>query len=115
MVKRAVRNDGPNPDFGLKQYVKDLVAEEIKNRRFRPQLPKRAASIPERARQVGLGESTLEGEVREGRLEAFKVGARTLVTDEAFDRWLAVRPRIKPRRTAASQSPEPSIVASPEA
>jgi hypothetical protein len=104
VVKRAVRNDGPNPDFGLKQYVKDLIAEELKNRRLRPQLPRRAASIPERARQVGLGESTLEGEVREGRLEAFKVRARTLVTDEEFDRWLASRPRIKPRRSSANEA-----------
>jgi excisionase family DNA binding protein len=96
VVKKAVREDTPNPDFVLKSYIKTLFDEEMKTRRFRPQLPKRAASIPERARQVGLGESTLEGEVREGRLEAFKVGARTLVTDEAFDRWLAGRPRIKP-------------------
>jgi hypothetical protein len=64
VVKRAVREDTPNPDFALKAYIKTLFDEEMKTRRFRPPLPKRAASIPERAKQVGLGESTLEGEAR---------------------------------------------------
>jgi excisionase family DNA binding protein len=103
VVKRAVREDTPNPDFVLKAYIKTLFDEEMKTRRFRPPLPKRAASVPERAKQVGLGESTLEGEIREGRLEAIKVRSRTLVTDEAFDRWLATRERIKPKREAVRQ------------
>jgi excisionase family DNA binding protein len=103
VVKRAVRQAEPNPDFGLRQYVKSILDEEFKNRRLRPPVPRRAASIPELARQSGLGESTLEGEVREGRLEAFKVGARTLVTVEEFDRWLASRPRIKPKRLPIDQ------------
>jgi excisionase family DNA binding protein len=98
VVKRAVRQAEPNPDFALKRYVKDLVAEEFKNRRLRPPVQRRAASVPERAKQIGVGESTLEGEIREGRLEAIKVKARTLITDEAFDRWLATRERIKPKR-----------------
>ena len=73
MVKRAVRQAAPNPDFDLREYVRAILVEELKNRRLRPPLPRRAASIAERAKQVGLGESTLEAEIREGRLEAFKV------------------------------------------
>ena len=98
MVKRAVREAAPDPDFALRQYIKTILDEELKKRRFRPALPKVAASVPERAKQIGVGESTLEGEIREGRLEAFKVKRRTLIGDEAFDRWLATRERIKPKR-----------------
>ena len=61
----------------------------------------RRASIAERATQVGLSEGTLEKEIREGRLEAFKVKSRTLIGDEAFDRWLEARERIKPKRPPA--------------
>ena len=109
MVKRAVRQAELNPDFELRQYVKAILDEELAKRRFRPPLPKRAASVPERAKQVGLGESTLEGEIREGRLEAIKVRSRTLVTDEAFDRWLATRERIKPKREAVPEAATPSL------
>jgi len=109
LVKRAVREDTPDPDFALRQYIKNILDEELKTRRFRPPLPKRAASVPERAKQVGLGESTLEGEIREGRLEAIKVRSRTLMTDEAFDRWLATRERIKPKREAVPEAATPSL------
>lgn len=98
MVKKAVREDTPNPDLVLREYIRVVLADELAKRRLRPQLPRRAASVPERAKQIGVGESTLEGEIREGRLEAIKVKARTLITDEAFDRWLATRERIKPKR-----------------
>jgi excisionase family DNA binding protein len=53
-----------------------------------------------------VGESTLEDEIRAGRLEAFKLGARTLVSDEAFDRWLASRERIKPKRQSGPETLE---------
>jgi excisionase family DNA binding protein len=103
VVKRAVRQAEPNPDFELRQYVKLLVAEALEKHRLRPPVQRRAASVPERAKQIGVGESTLEGEIREGRLEAFKVKRRTLISDEAFDRWLASRERIKPKREAVGQ------------
>ena len=103
MVKRAVRQAEPNPDFELRQYVKAILDEELKTRRFKPPSPRIAASVPEWARRTGLGESTLEGEIRKGALEAIKVGARTLVTNEAFDRWLASRERIKPKRPPVAQ------------
>ena len=103
MVKRAVREDTPDPDFALRQYIKIILDEELKKRRFRPALPKVAASIPERAKQIGVGESTLENEIREGRLEAFKVKRRTLIGDAAWDLWLATRERIKPKRDAVGQ------------
>jgi excisionase family DNA binding protein len=103
VVKRAVREAAPDPDFALRQYIKNILDEELKKRRFRPPVQRRAASVPERAKQIGVGESTLEGEIRKGALEAIKIGARTLITDEAFDRWLATRERIRPKRPPASQ------------
>jgi hypothetical protein len=106
LVKRAVRQAEPLSSFDLRELVRAVLVDELKNRRIRAPLPRRAASIPERARQCGLGESTLEGEVRAGRLEAFKVRTRTLVTDEAFDRWLATRERIKPKRQRETETLE---------
>ena len=88
----------PIPIWCCASTSESVLADELAKRRLRPQLPRRAASVPERAKQIGVGESTLEGEIREGRLEAIKVKARTLITDEAFDRWLATRERIKPKR-----------------
>jgi hypothetical protein len=56
VVKRAVRADTPNPDFELKQYVKILVAEALKNHRLRPPVQRRAASVPEElCRKIGDG------------------------------------------------------------
>ena len=103
MVKRAVRRAEPFSSFDLRELVRAILVDELKHRRIRAPLPTRAASIADRAKQVGLSEGTLENEIREGRLEAFKVKARTLIGDEAFDRWLAARERIKPKRPPASQ------------
>jgi excisionase family DNA binding protein len=98
VVKRAVRQADPFSSFDLRELVRAILVDELKHRRIRAPLPTRAASIADRAKQVGLSEGTLEKEIREGRLEAFKVKARTLIGDEAFDRWLAARERIKPKR-----------------
>jgi excisionase family DNA binding protein len=109
VVKRAVRRAEPFSNFDLRELVRAILVDELKHRRIRAPLPTRAASIADRAKQVGLSEGTLEKEIREGRLEAFKVKARTLIGDEAFDRWLAARERIKPKRPPASQH-EPEIL-----
>ena len=106
MVKKAVQRAEPASSIDLRELVRAVLVDELKHRRIRAPLPRRAASVPERAKQADLGESTMEKEVREGRLEAFKVGHRTLVSDEAFDRWLAARERIKPKRSASQHEPE---------
>jgi excisionase family DNA binding protein len=103
VVRRAVRRAEPPSNFDLRELVRAILVDELKHRRIRAPLPTRAASIADRAKQVGLSEGTLEKEIREGRLEAFKVKARTLIGDEAFDRWLAARERIKPKRAPVAQ------------
>ena len=73
MVKKAViRAESPS-SIDLRELVRAVLVDELKNRRIRAPLPRRAASIADRAKQVGLSEGTLEKEIREGRLEAFKV------------------------------------------
>ena len=110
MVKRAVRRAESPSSVDLRELVRAILVDELKHRRIRAPLPTRAASIADRAKQVGLSEGTLEKEIREGRLEAFKVKSRTLIGDEAFDHWLAARERIKPKRPPASQH-APEILA----
>jgi excisionase family DNA binding protein len=105
VVKRAVQRAEPPSSFDLRELVRAVLVDELKNRRIRAPLPRRAASIADRAKQVGLSEGTLLKEIQEGALEAFKVNARTLISDEAFDRWLAARERIKPKR-ASQHEPE---------
>ena len=109
MVKKAVSRAESPFSIDIRELVRAVLVDELKNRRIRAPLPRRAASIAERAKQVGLSEGTLEKEIREGRLEAFKVKTRTLIGDEAFDRWLAARERIKPKRPPAGQR-EPEIL-----
>ena len=46
-------------------------------------------------------EGTLEKRFGKAKLEAFKVKSRTLIGDEAFDRWMEARERIKPKRPPA--------------
>ena len=111
MVKRAVPQS-ESANFNLRELVRSVLVDELKHRRIRAPLPRRAASIADRAKQVGLSEGTLLKEIQEGRLEAFKVKSRTLIADEAFDRWLAARERIKPRRALVSQR-EPEILEAP--
>ena len=108
MVKKAVIRAQPFSSFDIRELVRAVLVDELKNRRIRAPLPRRAASIADRAKQVGLSEGTLLKEIQAGRLEAFKVKARTLIGDEAFDRWLAARERIKPKRPPAGQR-EPAI------
>jgi excisionase family DNA binding protein len=48
---------------------------------------------------LGVGVSTVEAAIRDGSLEAIKIGQRTIITPEARDRYLASRQRIKPRRS----------------
>lgn len=49
----------------------------------------RAMSIRDFAKAHGIGRSTVYAELKDGRLQARKVGSRTVILKEDADRWLA--------------------------
>ncbi len=53
------------------------------------QLPRYAYSVEEAAHQIGVGRSKIFELIKEGKLSAVKVGARTLVPDAALVYFLA--------------------------
>lgn len=54
----------------------------------------RALSIAEFCKRYGVGRSSAYEEIKSGRLEARKVGARTLITFEAAENWLGQLPTV---------------------
>jgi hypothetical protein len=87
----------------LTQLITDIVDKILRNRRFRP-IPARAAmSKREFAASVDLGISSVEKEIRGGRLEAKKIGYRTVITAAERERWLAALPSIEPTPSAAAE------------
>ena len=56
---------------------------------------KMAFSIDEAAMRVGLGRDAIYGAVRQGKLEAKKMGRRTLVTADALRRYLDDLPSLR--------------------
>jgi hypothetical protein len=91
------------PESELTRLITDIVDKILRNRRFRP-IPARAAmSKREFAISLGVGISTVEGAIRDGELEAVKIGHRTIITPEARESYLASRPRIRPT-TASAES-----------
>jgi hypothetical protein len=88
------------PVSELTQLITGIVDKILKNRRFRPIPPQAAMSKREFGVAHGLGMSSVEKEIREGRLEAKKVGRRTIITPDARDRWLAGLPRGEPASEA---------------
>jgi excisionase family DNA binding protein len=59
-------------------------------------LAKAAYSIAEAVCVTGCGRSKLYEEIRDGRLRAIKLGARTLIPAEAISAWLASLPAVSP-------------------
>lgn len=59
-----------------------------------------AFDIVNAARIMGVGRSTVFAEIAEGRLEARKVGRKTLVTRNAIQAWLDGLPVRSIRRAA---------------
>lgn len=55
---------------------------------------KNAYTPAEICRRNGIGKTTLYAEIKSGRLEAIKVGRRTLITASAEQAWLATLPRL---------------------
>jgi excisionase family DNA binding protein len=52
-------------------------------------------SVNEAAVEVGVGRDGIYTAIREGRLEARKLGRRTIITADALDRFLAALPPLK--------------------
>lgn len=50
-----------------------------------------AVSINDAAKALGLGRTTIYAMIADGRLEAFKIGSRTLVRMESIRRLVAKR------------------------
>ena len=97
------RKPKQEPAADLTQLITEIVDKILRNRRFRP-IPARAAmSKREFAASVDLGISSVEKEIREGRLEAKKIGYRTVITASERERWLAALPRIKPEPSSAAE------------
>ncbi len=72
--------------------------------RGRP-MQKRALSIREFCSRYSVGRTKAYAEISSGRLQAVKLGRRTLVTEEDAEAWLAALPRSKARAaSSASQS-----------
>jgi excisionase family DNA binding protein len=58
-------------------------------------IPKMAFSVSEAAMRTGLGRDAIYSAVREGKLEAKKMGRRTLVTADALRRYLDSLPSLQ--------------------
>jgi hypothetical protein len=87
------------PAAGLESLIESIVDKILRQRRMRPMPPQAVMSQQQFATSNGISLSTVQKEIREGRLEALKIGKRTGITTEAGDRWRASRPRIKPLRS----------------
>jgi hypothetical protein len=61
-----------------------------------------ATDISAFSKSHGLSETTIYKEINEGRLRAFKVGRRTIITDDAAAEWRASLPQIAPKRETAA-------------
>jgi excisionase family DNA binding protein len=51
-----------------------------------------AFSPDEAAHRAGVGRTLIFSEIKQGRLEARKAGARTIITSDALMKWLASLP-----------------------
>jgi excisionase family DNA binding protein len=65
-------------------------------------VPRPVMTVKEFAQAHGLGLTTAYEELKTGRLKAVKVGAKTLITEEAQAAWLASLPRYKPNNELES-------------
>jgi hypothetical protein len=62
---------------------------------------RRCFSVTEFARRNSISRSRAFFEIRSGRLEARKVGRRTIITIEAEAAWLAALPVVRPASVEA--------------
>ena len=64
-----------------------------------------AFSPDEAAHRAGVGRTLIFAEIRSGRLEAHKAGARTLITADALTTWIKSLPA--PRRSCPARPRPP--------
>jgi hypothetical protein len=81
-----VSRERANPESELIALVERLVDDVLARRRHRPQPQLRAMSKRQCAIAANLGISSIEGAIRDGDLPASKVGARTIVLTDDFER-----------------------------
>ena len=65
-------------------------------------MDQKAFSITKAASVAGIGRGLIFKEIKAGRLEAKKVGRRTLITSEAIDKWLSDLPSWNLRNSKAA-------------
>ena len=98
LTEKRARNCASESEFELIRLITNIVDEILKNRRMRPMPAQEGMSKRQFATSMGVGLSTIENEISEGRLEALKVRNRTIITPSAGERWRENLPRIKPHR-----------------
>jgi excisionase family DNA binding protein len=69
----------------------DVISEAIRQGQRR----RMALSIAEAAAEAGVGRDHIYGAIRDGRLEARKLGRRTLITYDALHRFLHQLPALQ--------------------
>jgi DNA-binding transcriptional regulator YhcF (GntR family) len=80
------------PELNLEQL--EPIVERIVKRVVAP--PRRLMTVRELAQANGIGLTLAYEELNAGRLEAIKVGTKTMITPEAEAAWKARLPRYKP-------------------
>ena len=80
------------PELNLEQL--EPIVERIVKRIVAP--PRRLMTVRELAQANGIGLTLAYGELNAGRLEAIKVGSKTMISPEAEAAWKARLPRYKP-------------------
>jgi DNA-binding transcriptional regulator YhcF (GntR family) len=80
------------PELDLEQL--EPIVERIVKRIVAP--PRRLMTVRELAQANGIGLTLAYEELNAGRLEAIKVGSKTMITPEAEAAWKARLPRYKP-------------------
>ncbi len=89
MVSASPQIAAPPPDEQAGRHISRLV---IQHGPVEPRAVPAAAAF----QMIGIGETTGWRLIREGRLEAVKIGRSTVVTIEAIDNFLATAPRRVP-------------------
>jgi excisionase family DNA binding protein len=69
----------------------DVISEAIRQ----GQRIKLALSVAEAAAEAGVGRDHIYGAIRDGRLQARKIGRRTIITYEALHRFLHDLPTLQ--------------------
>lgn len=57
--------------------------------------PSRGRSVPDRGKSIGVGKSTMWKLVASGRLRAVRIGHRTVILDEDWERFLKSLPSVR--------------------